>query len=94
MIRSFRSADTELVANDEWTSAFSAGVQKVARRKIALLDTAMSLTDLRSPPGNRLEKLSGNRAGQHSIRINRQFRLCFSWVEGDAFDVEIVDYHD
>jgi proteic killer suppression protein len=62
-------------------------------RKLLLLDGAETLTDLRSPPGNRLEKLRGNRSGQHSIRINDQWRICFRWGDGDAHDVEIVDYH-
>lgn len=65
----------------------------MALRKLAMLDAAESLDDLRSPPGNRLEKLRGGRAGQHSIRVNDQWRVCFVWREGDAHDVEIVDYH-
>ncbi|HEX9877998.1 MAG TPA: type II toxin-antitoxin system RelE/ParE family toxin [Gammaproteobacteria bacterium] len=94
MIKTFKCQDTERLANDERTGAFSAGVVKAGRRKLALLDTATSLDDLRSPPGNRLEKLKGERDGQHSIRINDQFRLCFRWADGDAHDAEIVDYHD
>lgn len=94
MIKSFKDRETERVANDERSRRFSAGVQRNAARKLALLDTAISLNDLRIPPGNRLEKLTGDRAGQHSIRINQQFRLCFRWKDGDAYDVEIVDYHD
>jgi proteic killer suppression protein len=94
VIKTFRDRDTERVANDERTRAFSADVQKSARRKLAILDTATSLNDLRSPPGNRLEKLTRDREGQHSIRVNDQFRLCFHWADGDAYDVEIVDYHD
>jgi proteic killer suppression protein len=65
----------------------------MALRKLRILDAAMSLSDLRVPPGNRLERLRGDRAGQHSIRINDQWRICFRWKEGDAYDVEIVDYH-
>ena len=68
-------------------------VRRVALRKLMLLDAAESLDDLRAPPGNRLEKLTRDRAGQHSIRINDQWRVCFRWKEGDAEDVEIVDYH-
>ena len=68
-------------------------MQKAALRKLLVVDAATSLEDLRLPPGNRLEKLSGNRSGQHSIRINEQWRICFKWEQGDAFDVEIVDYH-
>ena len=94
MIRSFRCSDTERLANDERTGAFSTSLQKAGRRKLALLDTATSLNDLRSPPGNRLEKLTGDRDGQHSIRINDRFRLCFRWIDGYAYDVEITDYHD
>ncbi len=94
MIKSFKSPVTARLANDERIEAFPIGVQKVGRRKLALLDAATSLNDLRSPPGNRLEKLTGDRNGQHSIRINDQFRLCFRWIEGDAYDVEITDYHD
>jgi proteic killer suppression protein len=65
----------------------------MALRKLRMLDAAMRLSDLRVPPGNRLERLRGDRAGQHSIRINDQWRICFRWHEGDAYDVEIVDYH-
>lgn len=68
-------------------------VQRMSQRKLAVLDAAESLQDLRVPPGNRLEKLSGDREGQHSIRINNQWRICFRWRDGDADDVEIVDYH-
>jgi proteic killer suppression protein len=70
---------------------WSVSVQKVALRKLIVVDAATSLQDLRLPPGNRLEKLSGNRSGQHSIRTNEQWRICFRWEQGDAFDVEIVD---
>ena len=68
-------------------------IQRTARRKLLMLDAAETLGDLRVPPANRLEKLSGERAGQHSIRINDQWRICFRWREGDAYDVEITDYH-
>ena len=68
-------------------------LQRIALRKLLLLDAAEKVEDLRIPPGNRLEKLFGNRIGQHSIRINDQWRICFHWSEGDAYDVEIVDYH-
>jgi len=70
-----------------------ADVQRIALRKLRQLDAAVSLEDLRVPPGNRLEKLRRDRAGQHSIRINDQWRVCFRWVGGDAHDIEIVDYH-
>lgn len=94
VIKTFKCQDTERLARDERTGAFSAGVEKAGRRKLAILDTATSLDDLRSPPGNRLERLKGERGGQHSIRVNDQFRLCFRWADGDAYDVEITDYHD
>jgi len=68
-------------------------VQKLAQRKLGLLDAAESVEDLRVPPGNRLEKLSGNRKGQYSIRVNNQWRICFRWKNGQALDVEIIDYH-
>lgn len=92
MIRSFRCRDTQRLAHDQDLPRFRA-IQRVARRKLALLAAARRLEDLRSPPGNRLEALYGDRAGQHSIRINKQWRICFRWVGSDAFNVEIVDYH-
>jgi proteic killer suppression protein len=91
MIRSFASKATERLFNDEFVKAFSA-IERPARRKLQLLDAARDLDDLRVPPGNRLEALRGDRVGQHSIRINDQWRICFRWDEG-AHDVEIVDYH-
>ena len=92
MIRSFRHADTARLFADEAVPRFGA-LAKVARRKLLYLDAATSLNDLRSPPGNRLEALKGNRKGQHSIRINDQYRICFVWLDGGAESVEIVDYH-
>ena len=91
MIRSFRNRDTEQLFADVAVRRFGA-IERIARRKLQLLDAAMRLDDLRVPPGNRLEALRGDRAGQHSIRINDQWRICFRW-DGDAYDVEIVDYH-
>ena len=73
--------------------AFFRGIENAARRKLEILNAAMSLNDLRSPPGNRLEALKGERQGQYSIRINQQWRICFTWSDGDAYSVEIVDYH-
>jgi toxin HigB-1 len=93
MIRSFRDRETERVFRRESRTKFSQAVQRAALRKLLILDAAESLADLCVPPGNRLEKLSGNRAGQHSIRVNDQWRICFRWLDGDAHDVEIVDYH-
>lgn len=93
MIRSFRDRETERVFRRERTRTLASDVQRVAQRKLAVLDAAESLEDLRVPPGNRLEKLSGDREGQFSIRINDRWRICFRWMDGDAGDVEIVDYH-
>ncbi|MGH7342029.1 MAG: type II toxin-antitoxin system RelE/ParE family toxin [Candidatus Rokuibacteriota bacterium] len=92
MIRSFRCRDTEALFHDREVRRFRA-FERVARRKLLLLHRAASLEDLRVPPGNRLEALKKDRTGQHSIRINDQWRLCFVWRDGDAFAVEIVDYH-
>ncbi len=93
MIRSFRDKKVESVAAGRAPKGFPADLVAAARRKVKWLDAAASLQDLRSPPGNRLEALVGDRAGQHSIRINDQWRICFRWSEGGAEDVEIVDYH-
>jgi len=93
VIRSFRDRETEKVFNREVSRRWARDLQRVARRKLLMLDAAETLVDLRVPPGNRLEKLSGHRKGQYSIRINDQWRICFRWAEGDASDVEIVDYH-
>jgi proteic killer suppression protein len=92
MIRSFRCRDTEALFRDRDVPRFRA-FERVARRKLLLLHRAGGLQDLRAPPGNRLEALSRDRLGQHSIRVNDQWRVCFTWRDGDAFDVEIVDYH-
>ncbi|MDF3928514.1 type II toxin-antitoxin system toxin GraT [Pseudomonas putida] len=92
MIQSFSCADTEALFATGKTRRWS-DIKSVAERKLAMLDAATELRDLRSPPGNRLESLSGNRAGQHSIRVNDQWRLCFSWTEHGPVNVEIVDYH-
>jgi len=92
VIRSFRCRDTEALFYDREVRRFRA-FERVARRKLLLLHRAASLEDLRVPPGNRLEALKKERRGQHGIRINDQWRLCFVWRDGDAFAVEIVDYH-
>lgn len=93
MIKSFRDRDTERVFNRQRVKRFSLSVQKVAQRKLDLIEAAEVIDDLRIPPGNRLEKLSGDRKGQYSIRVNNQWRICFQWLSGQAVDVEIVDYH-
>ena len=92
MIKSFRCPDTEDLFNDLAIGRFRA-IERAARRKLAILDAAERLQDLKAPPGNRLEGLKGKRAGQFSIRVNDQWRICFSWKGKDAFGVEIVDYH-
>lgn len=93
MIRTFRDKITESVSQGRLPKGFPADLLKVARRKLGMLEAATDISDLRSPPGNRLEALKGDRAGQHSIRINDQFRVCFVWNDGHAHDVEITDYH-
>ncbi len=93
MIKSFRDDETARIFRLERSRKLPSGVQQVALRKLRMLNNAVTLNDLRIPPANRLEKLSGDRAGQHSIRINEQWRVCFEWREGDAYNVEIVDYH-
>lgn len=92
MIRRFKNADTERLWNGRLVRRW-VGIAKPARRKLDMLASATSLKDLRSPPGNRLEALSGDRRGQHSIRINDQWRICFVWSDDGPTDVEIVDYH-
>ncbi len=93
MIKSFGDKDTEKVFERQRFRRFPSGLHRGALRKLLILDAAEELGDLRVPPGNRLEKLSGDRAGEYSIRINDQWRICFRWRTGDAYDVEIVDYH-
>ena len=92
VIRSFRCGDTEKLHCRQRVPRF-VSFEQVARRKLRQLDSAAELRDLASPPGNRLEALKGERRGQHSIRINDQWRICFRWSGADAFDVEIIDYH-
>ncbi|MBI5747377.1 MAG: type II toxin-antitoxin system RelE/ParE family toxin [Nitrospirae bacterium] len=93
MIKGFRCKETEKIFLRQHSTKLPVNIQRIALRKLLLLDAAEKIEDLRVPPGNRLEKLSGNRLGQYSIRINDQWRICFRWSEGDAHDVEIVDYH-
>ena len=93
MIRSFKSKETEKIFNRERSQKLPSDIQQVVLRKLRMLNRAVTLQDLRVPPANRLERLAGDRAGQYSIRINDQWRICFEWAEGDAQNVEIVDYH-
>jgi proteic killer suppression protein len=93
MICGFRDTETERLFRRERGSELARPLQRAALRKLLLLDAAESLDDLRVPPGNRLEKLTGDRQGQYGIRVNDQYRVCFRWAGGDAHDVEVVDYH-
>ena len=92
MIRSFATKDTQALFEDRAVPRFRT-IERAARRKLLYLHRARTLGDVRVPPGNRLEVLTGDRRGQHSIRINDQWRICFRWESGDAYEVEIVDYH-
>lgn len=93
MIKSFKSKETEKIWNEEFSKKLPHDIQKRALQKLRMLHVASVLEDLKIPPNNRLEALSGDRQGQYSIRINDQFRICFKWLDNHAFDVEIVDYH-
>ena len=93
MIRSFKGSAAETIFHRKRSKRFPTNLHHLALRKLLLIDGADSLEDLRIPPGNRLEQLKGDRKGQHSIRINDQWRICFTWQEGEAEAVEIVDYH-
>lgn len=93
MIESFKDKETEKVFNREYSRKLPREIQGVAFRKLRMLNRAVTLQDLKVPPANRLESLKGNRQGQHSIRINDQFRICFIWSDHKAYQVEIVDYH-
>jgi len=93
MIKTFRDKETEKIFNRLVSTKLPQDIQHVARRKLVILDSATELNALRVPPGNRLESLKGSRKGQHSIRIKDQWRICFKWKAGDAYDVEIIDYH-
>jgi proteic killer suppression protein len=93
MIKSFRDAETEKVFNRRFSRRLPNDIQAAALRKLRMLANAHDVIDLRSPPGNRLERLAGDRSGQYSIRINDQWRVCFVWQGGDAHEVEICDYH-
>lgn len=93
MIRSFRDKEAERIFGEKRSRKLPSEIQRTALRKLVQLDNAVTLEDLRVPPGNRLEALRGDRAGQYSIRINQQWRVCFAWRDGDAYEVEVVDYH-
>ncbi len=93
MIKSFADKESEKVFKRLFSRRLPQNIQRIAYRKLAYLHSAKALYDLMSPPSNRLEKLSGSRAGQYSIRVNDQWQICFRWQENDAYDVEIVDYH-
>ena len=93
VIRSFADKATELVWNEQYVRSLDRRLQRAAMRKLEQLHAARYLKDLRVPPGNRLERLSGDRRGQYSIRVNAQWRICFVWRQGGAEDVELVDYH-
>jgi toxin HigB-1 len=93
MIETFRCRETEKIFNLRFSRKLPQDIQMVARRRLRYLHATKRLEDLMIPPGNQLEALKGNRRGQHSIRINRQWRVCFVWRDGHAYNVEIVDYH-
>ena len=93
VIRNFADKEAEKIWDGAFSRRLPTDIQLVARRKLRMLNNTAALEDLRAPPANRLEALKGDRKGQHSIRINDQWRICFRWTDGDAHDVEIVDYH-
>ena len=93
MIRSFGSKDTERIWHEQYVKRFDQTVQRAALRKLEIIHAAKDIADLRIPPGSRLERLSGDRRGQHSIRVNAQWRICFVWRDGGADNVELVDYY-
>ena len=93
MIKSFADRETEKVYNQQFSRKLPSTIQRIALRKLFMINAAENLNDLRVPPANRLEALHGDREGQHSIRINDQYRICFTEQQGDFYDVEIVDYH-
>jgi len=93
VIKAFKDSETEKIYSRERSRKLPSDIQQVALRKLRMINNAKNINDLRIPPANRLEKLSGNRSGQYSIRINDQWRVCFAWKDGDAIDVKITDYH-
>ena len=94
MIKSFRDKETEKIFNRQRSRKLPGDIQQIALRKLRMINRTQSLQDLRVPPANQLEKLAGDRAGQFSIRINDQWRICFIWQDGDVLEAEIVDYHN
>jgi len=94
MIKSFKSKEAEKIFNREYSLKLPSSIQRTALRKLWMVAAAQTINDLRVPPANHLEQLKGNRQGQHSIRINEQWRICFAWRQGDAYEVEIIDYHN
>lgn len=93
MIKAFKCKETQKVYQREFSKKLPQDIQRTAYKKLLMIDASLDVSDLKIPPANRLEKLSGDREGQYSIRINKQYRICFVWNNGSAFDVEIVDYH-
>ena len=93
MIKSFKDKETERIFNHLFSKKIHHSIQRIALRKLVMLDHARALSDLKVPPSNKLEELRGDREGQHSIRINDQYRICFTFIDGDCFNVEIIDYH-
>ncbi len=93
MIRSFKSKEAEKIWNGEFSTKLPSDIQKIMRRKLRMLNNSTELNDLKIPPSNNLEPLKGDRKGQHSIKVNDQWRICFEWKDGDCYNVEIVDYH-
>ncbi len=93
MIKTFKCKETQKLYNRTFSKKLPQEIQRAAYKKLLMIEASIDVDDLKIPPANRLEKLSGNRAGQYSIRVNKQYRICFKWENGFAFDVEIVDYH-
>ncbi len=93
MIKSFKNKEAEKIFNRTKSLKLPADIQKIALRKLVMVHAAVSINDLRIPPSNHLEQLKGDKKGTHSIRINNQWRICFKWIQNDAYDVEIIDYH-
>jgi proteic killer suppression protein len=93
MIKSFKDREAERIYSRRFSRKLPHDIQEIALRKMKMINNAVSINDLRIPPANRLEKLERDRAGQYSVRINDQWRICFKWKDGDAYDVEITDYH-